>query len=284
MSLWLHNTASSNPGYVAAAAGRLKSRCPHCRGELTRARIQGEQERKSTVGMDRDRFVAYRSAKTDHLHLCPQCGWWLRTRDVKFEDFENLRIGYSSHAAIGVLKSFSLQDLTTPLKELRAYLLGKYSDRFDIHPRLMEGTVESVFRSLGYETILTAYSKDGGIDVILRQGDLEIGVQVKRHRGKIGVAQIRELVGTLTLTPNLHSGIFLTVSSFTDGAKKAASEAGRLGVGVELIDADGFFEKLGLAQSNDAEETLEFARSSALNADLTLLNEASDPWTADIRQ
>jgi restriction system protein len=54
---------------------------------------------------------------------------------------------------------------------------------------MFEETVASVFRSLGYDATVTAYSGDGGIDVILHKGEERIGVQVKRYRNSISVEQ-----------------------------------------------------------------------------------------------
>jgi restriction system protein len=78
--------------------------------------------------------------------------------------------------------------------------------------------VGSVFADLGFESIVTGYQNDGGIDVILkdRMGST-IGVQVKRYRNRIDVRSIRELAGAL-LAGGMTRGIFVTTSDYTAGS------------------------------------------------------------------
>ena len=92
-------------------------------------------------------------------------------------------------------RNLNLSDLTLPIQEVRDFLTANFESRFTVHPRLFEETVASVFRDLGYEVIVTGYSTDDGIDVILERGGETIGVQVKRWKNSIKVGQIRELVG-----------------------------------------------------------------------------------------
>ena len=269
MSLSIHGAASSDAKYIAGVAGLYTTSCIHCSHALDELKTNNSVDRKSTYGPLRDRPVAARSIIDERLLLCPQCGWWYRSYASTTTDYQHLRFYKSRAASVGVLKSFSAQDVSTPAEEVRAYLVGKYSSRFEVHPRVMEQTVESVFRSLGYETRLTAYSKDGGVDVVLQRDGQDVAVQVKRYKNKIGVEQIRELVGTLSLSPGYYGGMFVTSSSFTEGAESAASTANALGYRVELIDANAFFERLQLAQSADAETTRRRARQAARKATLT---------------
>ena len=76
-------------------------------------------------------------------------------------------------------------------RQVRRYLMRKFEARAWMHPRLFELTVTSVFGDLGYRAYATAYSNDGGVDVILEDGSGErIGVQVKRRRDAVEVEQI----------------------------------------------------------------------------------------------
>ena len=140
-----------------------------------------------------------------------------------------------------------LADIKVPIEEVRAYLLAKYDARFTLHPRLFEETVASVFRTLGYAADVTAYSHDGGIDVILRKSREVIGVQVKRYKNRIKVEQINSLAGAL-LRSDITKGMFVTTSSFQSGAPAAASEFEKRGYQIELIDAARFFDALKLAR------------------------------------
>jgi restriction system protein len=150
-------------------------------------------------------------------------------------------------------------DLHEPLAEVRKYLLQCYEKRFDIHPRLFERTVASVFRDLGYRVTLTAYSGDGGIDVVLRRRNQTIGVQVKRYRNAIEAEQIRSFAGALVLSGQTR-GVFVTTSRFQKGATNAAELFKRRGLLIELTDSQAFFDKLGLAQI-EVERSKEYALS-----------------------
>jgi restriction system protein len=155
----------------------------------------------------------------------------------------------SLEAAWGVLKPLSQVDARAPAEELARYLLVRYADRYDITPRRFEEVVSAVFAGCGYRTRLTAHSRDGGIDIAVFEGtsnDL-IGVQVKRHRRKIGVQQIREFGGALVLG-DVTRGIFVTTSDFTAGARKAAQAWDKRGCPIELWNAYVFYDRLQIAK------------------------------------
>lgn len=69
--------------------------------------------------------------------------------------------------ATAVLQELALSNIDTPLDQVRKYLIRHFDARHTLHPRLFEETVASVFRDFGYDTTVTAYSNDGGIDVVL---------------------------------------------------------------------------------------------------------------------
>ena len=131
--------------------------------------------------------------------------------------------------------------------------------RKSISPRLLEKTVGSVFKRLGYHVYVTAYQKDGGIDVILSRGDKRIGVQVKATGNRVSVEQIRSLVGAL-VRHGMTSGIFVTTSDFTRDARKLAEEYGSDGYCIQLFDAERFLEALRVTRRpmyQSAEEFLD---------------------------
>ncbi|MDG2537795.1 restriction endonuclease [Dyella jiangningensis] len=149
---------------------------------------------------------------------------------------------------MSVLEELDLSDITTPIEEVRRFLARRYSARAMVHPRLYELAVASVFRDRGFEAFATAYSNDGGIDVVLhdRCGS-RIGVQVKRQNGVIQVEQIRAFLGALVLG-GYTKGAFVTSSRFSKGAIQAAKRSAELHVPIELIDADNFFDALRYSQ------------------------------------
>lgn len=183
------------------------------------------------------------------VEICQSCGWW-RIKDHIEEicsQSDIKLVGPYTAGAVGALKRLALHEISTPIDEVRSYLLGKQRARFDLHPRLFELTVGSVFRDLGYEVKVTAYSSDGGIDVILEKSGEEIGVQVKCCHQKVGVEQIREMVGALVLR-DARTGIFVTTSGYTRGSKAARNSYAEHGYYLELIDGDSFLHTLRVTQ------------------------------------
>ena len=159
--------------------------------------------------------------------------------------------GYLSlFRACGTLRDLNLNDISIPVCELRNYLLAKYGDRFQIHPKKYEDIVGSVFSDFGFRVRVTSYSGDDGIDVFIFDGDNDaiVGIQVKRQQGKVTAEQIRSFVGALVLI-GLTTGIYITTSSYQIGAERTASAAqNKPGVAVSLIDATRFYDALKITR------------------------------------
>ncbi|MBC8065302.1 MAG: restriction endonuclease [Chlorobia bacterium] len=136
----------------------------------------------------------------------------------------------------------SLTDINAPLEEVRSYLTARYDQRFEVHPKLFEEVVASVFRDLGYRARATAYTGDDGIDVVMAlddSSDETTGVQVKRYRDAISVEQLRSLAGALLIGGHTK-GVFITTSTFQSGAERTAQISKDRGYEIQLLDAPGF--------------------------------------------
>jgi restriction system protein len=183
------------------------------------------------------------------IGLCPGCGWWKYAVDTRVGGTP--RTEYE--VAIGSLKELDFSSGIAAVSDVRDYLVARYNDRYSIHPRLMEEVVASIYKDHGYDTCVTSYSGDGGIDVILRgPNEQTVGIQVKRYRNKISASQIRELVGALVI--NGHTkGVFITTSEFQSGALTLTRAGASKGVFVELVDGAQFLEKLKIAQLSSTE-------------------------------
>lgn len=208
---------------------------------------------------EENQYTIHHELFEERLRVCPLCGWWIAFRETVAQ---GRVVEVKTYGGVGGLKILDMTDVNTPMGEVRQYLTARFESRFTINPRLFEETVGSVFNDLGYSTRVTAYSGDDGIDVILdgKNGDT-IGVQVKRYRERIAVAQIRELIGALVIN-NLTKGIFVTTSDFQSGAQRTANIASEQGRRIELINATDFYEALKLAQrksytSDDQQEFLQ---------------------------
>ena len=215
----------------------------------------------------------------DVVAYCKACGWWRVERSGE-RTFGGSSYGqYSTTTVLGghaLLKSLDLCNIRQPLWEVRRYLLAASERRFSMSPRLFEKTVGDVFSDAGYTATITATSCDGGVDVILCDaGGKTVGVQVKRWRDKIGVAQIRELLGALVLG-GYTRGIFVTTSRFTKGAKRAAEVSRETSTPIELIDSERFLEALQISQ-RPAYETYEDWRTETGPVRLETIR-TDGPW------
>lgn len=106
-----------------------------------------------------------------------------------------------------------------------------------------EKLVMDLLTKMGYGNVntntVTKKSNDGGIDGIIYQDKLgldRICIQAKRWvKGTVGSEEIQKFSGAL-LQNNVAKGIFITMSTFTKGAKEAAKQIGN----IRLIDGQEF--------------------------------------------
>ncbi|MDT4737248.1 restriction endonuclease [Bradyrhizobium sp. WYCCWR 12699] len=240
MAIWTYTTSRSgslNRDFYRA------DKCPYCRTDITTLEELGDVH-SGKDGFDSDfRGVA-----------CGVCGWWLiklyrinnnppaDQEDGSGPDFVH---GWSwTHAT---LREFDVADISTPIEDVQDYLLAKYDKRFDVAPRLMEETVGSIFRNMGWDVVVTCYSNDGGIDAILTKGTETVAVQVKRYKNTIGVEQIREFTGAL-VAEGITSGIFATTSTFSKGVRDHVEKVSKRMIQIELLDAPRLYDALKIGR------------------------------------
>jgi restriction system protein len=216
--------------------------CLYCSGRLTRIAEVGPQ--------------------TDVM-ACPYCGWWAVTHLEYYEDSE-LDYERNFWRYAGVLREFDIGDQSVPLMQLQGCLTANYDLRYRVQPRRFEEVVAGVFSDFGFRVhLIGASSGDDGIDLIVLQGadDKEIGVQIKRYRGKVEAEQIREFAGALLLK-GMTNGIFVTTSSFTRGARSTAGRYKARGMGITLWDCTDFYDRLRIkprpAYGDVDDETIPF--------------------------
>jgi restriction system protein len=245
MSIWRHGDPITEESLVRAA--RNQQNCPFCDMalEFLRTGDEGSRLARKTGPMFHQMELDY---QVTNYWACSLCGWWKGNR-IHYVAEDGFTLEMES-AASAVLKSLDLSDISLPIDAVRTYLVANYESRKEMHPRMFEMVVGSVFRDHGYITETTAYSNDGGIDVILRGQDAQqVGVQVKRYGKSIQVEQIRSFAGALLLS-DYTKGIFVTTSKFQRGAQKVADNAALRGIQIELIDAPRFLSVLKVAQRN----------------------------------
>ncbi len=173
------------------------------------------------------------------LGRCLACGWWKIIEEYNAVTDNIFQIFFE---IVGAITCFELSDISVPLTEVRSYLIRKYNDRFNVHPRLFQDTVSSVFKDLGYDTINTGYTNDGGIDAILLNKGKPIAVQVKRTKNSIKVEQIRAFLGALTIN-SFNKGIYVSTGPYQSGCSDIANN-----YNIELINGQKFYDFLKDAQ------------------------------------
>jgi len=256
MAIWQYADVVRDEGAVKLAM--TLAICPFCSSELELLR-----DEKKDIG----RSGEYETTEYQSW-VCPTCGWWKCRSSFRHTDF-GFRVRRESGAAAS-LRALDLSDLSLPIEEVRSYLSAKYDQRFDLHPRLFELVVESVFKDHDYEAEATAYTNDGGIDVVLRKATGEqIGVQVKRYKDSIEVEQIRSFAGTLFLN-GYTRGIFITTSRFQKGGYGEAEKSALRGIPIELWDASKFLDALRIGQREMYQSTYDLRSYIEPSAFVTL--------------
>lgn len=176
------------------------------------------------------------------ISICETCGWWKIVKDVSISA-KAWQIWQFFFGVVGSLKQFEPNNISVPINEIEQYLTARYDARFTVHPKLFEDVSASIFRNLGYSAIVTGFTHDGGIDIVLEKDNKQIGVQVKRYKNKIEVEQIRSFGGALILSGYLE-GVFVSTSDFRKGAIQAAENFTKKGLPIKLINADRFYDAL----------------------------------------
>lgn len=107
-----------------------------------------------------------------------------------------------------------------------------------LDPTSLEMVAAAVWRRLGYDTIVTPRSKDGGKDVVarsLRPGSRGVVyIECKQWAKKVGVVPVRALRGVIA-QEQVTSGILVAPGGFTDGTGTATELAAGSAV-IELVD------------------------------------------------
>jgi restriction system protein len=186
---------------------------------------------------------------------CLVCGWWTVYR-VHQGEIPRAGEAESYSGTVGCLKELDLNDVSIPLDEVRRYIAAKKEKVYEVDPAVFEDIVGSIFQDFGYQIRVTGQrvpgkEGDDGIDVILESSAGTIGVQVRRYKKsmRIEAEAIRSLGGAL-LVGGHTKGVFVTTSGFRRGAVRTAERLTAMGRPVELVNAEQFFRKLGIAQLN----------------------------------
>ena len=194
-------------------------------------------------------------SRYDLVFCCDHCGWWFAHRRL----YETVHgEGYCTvQGAAGNLFPLAEIDDDDSIETARIELLRNWGRaKGVVDPRKLEEIVAGVFRSFGYHASATAYSNDGGIDVVLEHEGKKHGVQVKRYKSSIVVEEIRSFAGALLLN-GLPSGVFVTTSDYQRGCHTAVKGYEELGMPTELVNGQRFFQALELKRREPYEKWTE---------------------------
>lgn len=264
MSIWVHRERGEIPSLVEVTT----LQCRYCDGTLIQTEVEDRWVgiSRTTANLHREtvhgmaeihgdfilrelELVREPDERPAYLCTCPLCGWWHVSKEIYL--CSRNQIWFVEFGTSASLYKFNTVDIRIPAEEVRQYLMVKYESRYNVNPRRFEEVVASVFASHGFRSEVTSYSRDGGIDVVLRSpADQAIAVQVKRYRAAIEVGAIRELLGAMVLK-GFTRGAFITTSQFQAGGREVLKAASARGLALELIDGEQFLRSLRIAQLAD---------------------------------
>ncbi|MEO8527778.1 MAG: restriction endonuclease [Pseudolysinimonas sp.] len=184
---------------------------------------------------------AYRRIRT----FACACGWW-NSEDVyqavaypEYGDAFNWQAVNSQ----GCLRAFSVSDSEIPTATLREALARDRADLRHVDPYKLERLVGDVMSDFfNCEVRHVGRAGDGGIDLLLMDGDSPRAIQVKRRSREVAeaVSFVREFVGAMLLGGHI-SGMFVTTAPrFSAAAESTAALAvsKSLVSRIDLVDAD----------------------------------------------
>jgi hypothetical protein len=210
--------------------------CPHCHIKTIEVFSQGFTKYCEDDPLYHDPCL------DEYYHLTVwncSCGWW-----------DTLRSGNTGHDSIdppynfdpiwrhGIIKLFDVGDPDLPITILRRELLKRKDILYHISDKKMEGFVAAVFSDYYGKCHATICGKsgDGGIDIILIEGERPIAIQVKRrlYPGKVEpVNLIREFLAAMQLK-DIDVGIYV---SNADRFSRSAVQTADLAVDKGLVQS-----------------------------------------------
>ena len=114
-----------------------------------------------------------------------------------------------------------------------------------LNPHEVEWVVSNLYNQLGFKSVVTSVSKDGGIDVFadyfdhVTENNLKYVIQVKRWKKPVGVKGIRELLG-VKKDQKADRATIVSISGYTRPAIEFANRND-----IQLVNMGKFEELLG---------------------------------------
>ena len=114
------------------------------------------------------------------------------------------------------------QELLEKIRTLDDYSFKKY--------------VAEIFQSFGYQTKVTPYNRDNGIDIIMRKNNLQSYIQCKKHNiSTVEASAVKDFYEPIASRLNGGFAFIITINSFSEDAKQFAKSPKHTG-NIMLID------------------------------------------------
>ena len=147
MSIWYYSTHRDHDSDADMA---YRTDCLYCDTPLNRD-VEDEQKVALYEELNYGFSDNFRTRASATIGICPACGWWkygLATTIPPLSSEASSRAHYVIR--LGSLKRLDVANPETPINEIRDYLTARFDSRFNVHPRLFEDVVASIFREHGY--------------------------------------------------------------------------------------------------------------------------------------
>lgn len=124
------------------------------------------------------------------------------------------------------------------IQDAMALIRGKFIDishpsslLLELDPYKFEHLIEALYNEMGYDTILTKRTHDGGVDINAEKNNVgereKLLIQCKRQKKNVKVEEVRTLLGVVS-SEKATKGVLVTTSEFTVPSKNFVNENPRL--------------------------------------------------------
>jgi len=130
------------------------------------------------------------------------------------------------------------QELLEKIRTLDAYSFKKY--------------IAEIFQSFGYQTKVTPYNRDNGIDIIMRKNNLQSYVQCKKHNiSTVEASAVKDFYELIASRLNGGFAFIITINSFSEDAKQFAKNP-KYTSNIMLIDGQRLLRLIQSAEKNSS--------------------------------
>ncbi|MCB9815836.1 restriction endonuclease [Candidatus Nomurabacteria bacterium] len=145
-----------------------------------------------------------------------------------------------------------LMDLMSRQSQIKWFLgKQKVQDLQKLTPSQFEEYIAELFKSLGYQAVVTGGKGDGGVDVEAEKDGIKHYIQCKKFiTSKVPVGAVRDFYGAIADRIDGGKGYFITTNVFTLDAEHFAEDKP-----IELVDKFKLMEYMHMANVEVPEST-----------------------------